>query len=82
MTNRDRLMAVLKGEPVDLIPWIPRTLLWYQAHRLEGTLPEGKELDTSKVSGITSELADLKLIGVRKKPDSLIQLFSGKSQGS
>jgi hypothetical protein len=27
-TDRERLVAILKGEPVDRIPWIPRILLW------------------------------------------------------
>lgn len=40
MTNRERILAVFDGRPVDRIPWIPRLQLWYEAHRREGTLPE------------------------------------------
>lgn len=40
MTNRQRLVAVLNGEPPDRIPFIPRMELWYRAHSLAGTLPE------------------------------------------
>ena len=40
MTNRERLLAILDGRPPDRIPWIPRLLLWYNAHKKAGTLPE------------------------------------------
>ncbi|MBI3911687.1 MAG: hypothetical protein HY320_12250 [Armatimonadetes bacterium] len=40
MTNRERLLAIMSGKPPDRIPWIPRLLLWYNAHRIAGTLPE------------------------------------------
>lgn len=39
MNNRERIMAVLSGRPPDRVPWIPRLSLWYNAHRLAGTLP-------------------------------------------
>lgn len=39
MTNRERLLAIMAGRPPDRIPWIPRLLLWYNAHRLGDTLP-------------------------------------------
>lgn len=41
MTMRERQLAVLDGKPPDVIPWIPRLEIWYTAHRLAGTLPEG-----------------------------------------
>jgi hypothetical protein len=40
MTNRQRFMAVLKSETPDLLPWFPRLEIWYEANRLERTLPE------------------------------------------
>jgi uroporphyrinogen-III decarboxylase len=40
VTNRERLLAILSGERPDNIPWIPRLLLWYNAHKKAGTLPE------------------------------------------
>jgi hypothetical protein len=40
MTNRERLLAIMGGQPPDRIPWIPRLLLWYNAHVKAGTLPE------------------------------------------
>ena len=39
MNNRERLLAILDGQPPDHIPWIPRILLWYNARRLAGALP-------------------------------------------
>jgi hypothetical protein len=50
MTDRERMLAVLKGQEVDRIPWIPRTLLWYRAHKLAGTLPpQWRELDLRQI---------------------------------
>ena len=40
MNNRERLLAIMSGKPPDRIPWIPRLLLWYNAHKRAGTLPE------------------------------------------
>ena len=40
MTNRQRILAIMSGKAPDRIPWIPRLLLWYNAHKKAGTLPE------------------------------------------
>jgi hypothetical protein len=40
MTNRERLLSIMSGQAPDRIPWIPRLLLWYNAHERAGTLPE------------------------------------------
>jgi uroporphyrinogen-III decarboxylase len=39
MTHRERMLAAMRGEGVDRIPWAPRMDLWYIAHRARGTLP-------------------------------------------
>ena len=39
MNHRDRMLAALKGQPIDQIPWVPRMDLWYIAHHARGTLP-------------------------------------------
>ena len=39
MTDRERMLAVLQGDPIDRVPWIPRLLLWYNARKKQGTLP-------------------------------------------
>jgi uroporphyrinogen-III decarboxylase len=40
MTYKQRIMAALKGEPVDFIPWCPRWELWFDAARMDGRLPD------------------------------------------
>ena len=40
MTNRERILAILDGNPPDRIPWIPRLQIWYDAHRACDTLPD------------------------------------------
>jgi hypothetical protein len=40
MTHRERMLAAIRGEAVDRLPWVPRLDLWYRANRLAGTLPE------------------------------------------
>jgi uroporphyrinogen-III decarboxylase len=39
MTHRERILAALRGGPLDRLPWVPRLLLWYNAHRRQRTLP-------------------------------------------
>ncbi len=39
MSVRQRILATLRGEPVDRIAWAPRWELWFNAARAEGRLP-------------------------------------------
>ncbi len=39
MTHKQNILAVLCGQSVPRIPWVPRLDLWYRAHRRAGTLP-------------------------------------------
>ncbi len=39
MTHKERILAAVKGEVPDRIPWVPRLDLWYNAHNAAGTLP-------------------------------------------
>jgi len=39
MTHRARMLATIRGEPTDQIPWAPRMDLWYIAQRARGTVP-------------------------------------------
>jgi uroporphyrinogen-III decarboxylase len=39
MTHRQRMLAAMRGEPTDRIPWAPRMDLWAIAHRARGDLP-------------------------------------------
>src|SRR5512135_1606087 len=40
LTYRQRILAALRGEPVDFLPWAPRWELFFDAARLDGRLPE------------------------------------------
>ena len=53
MTHRERMLATIRGEPTDRIPWAPRMDLWYIANRARGTLPEGFEgLNTAQIADV------------------------------
>ena len=52
MTHRERMLATLRGQPTDRIPWAPRLDLWCIALRARHTLP-------SRFSGLdTAGIAD------------------------
>ncbi|MCC6197395.1 MAG: corrinoid protein [Burkholderiales bacterium] len=40
VTHRARVLAALRGEPVDRLPYVPRLDLWYLANSTSGTLPK------------------------------------------
>ncbi|MEZ4868218.1 MAG: uroporphyrinogen decarboxylase family protein [Caldilineaceae bacterium] len=39
MNHHDRMLATMRGEPTDQIPWAPRMDLWYIAQRARGSVP-------------------------------------------
>lgn len=39
MTERERILASLRGEPVDRLAWAPRWELWYNAAQRDGRIP-------------------------------------------
>ena len=39
MTPKERILATLRGESVDILPFIPRLDIWYNANAQAGTLP-------------------------------------------
>ncbi len=40
MTHKQRMLAAIRGEPTDRIPWAPRMDLWSIAHRARGKTPK------------------------------------------
>jgi uroporphyrinogen-III decarboxylase len=46
MTHRERMLATLRGEPTDALPYVPRLDLWYKANSTRGTLPKKYEKAT------------------------------------
>jgi hypothetical protein len=39
MTERDRILAAVRGQAADRLPWVPRLDFWYRARSRNGTLP-------------------------------------------
>jgi methylmalonyl-CoA mutase cobalamin-binding domain/chain len=39
MTHKERILMAARGEMVDVLPYVPRFDLWYNANRYRGTLP-------------------------------------------
>lgn len=39
MTHRERILAAIRGEAVDRLPWVPRLDLWYKANAYCDTMP-------------------------------------------
>jgi uncharacterized coiled-coil protein SlyX len=39
MTDRERMLAAIRGEEPDRIPFVPRLEFWYRARKRSGTLP-------------------------------------------
>jgi len=54
MTHRERILRVMRGETVDVIPFVPRLDLWWIANALRGTLPE--HFKTKKPDEIAREM--------------------------
>lgn len=40
MTNKERILSTLRGEPTDQLPFVPRIDNWFYAQRANGTLPD------------------------------------------
>jgi uroporphyrinogen-III decarboxylase len=52
MTDRERILASIRGETPDRLPWVPRLEFWHRARLRSGTLP-------SELRGLTlTEIAD------------------------
>jgi uroporphyrinogen-III decarboxylase len=54
MTHRERIMAAIRGETPDRLPWVPRLEFWYRAALRHGTLPA--ELRSLSLTEITERL--------------------------
>lgn len=40
MTQKEKILATLRGTPTDYLPYVPRLDLWYKANKKMGTLPD------------------------------------------
>ena len=54
MTYKERMFSVLRGEPIDFIPFAPRLDLWYSANKRACTLPA--EYRNATLRDITDDL--------------------------
>jgi len=54
MTHRERIMAAIRGEAPDRLPWVPRLEFWHRAALRQGTLPA--ELRSLSLTEITEWL--------------------------
>ena len=54
MTHKERMLATLRGDPTDRLPWAPRLDLWYDANRRADTLAAPYQRATLR--GITDDL--------------------------
>lgn len=58
LTNRERMLAAIRGEAVDRIPFAPRMDLWCLAQTARGTLPEAyaglNMVDLAKTLGVAA----------------------------
>jgi uroporphyrinogen-III decarboxylase len=41
MTHRERILAAIRGETPDRLPWVPRLEFWHRVRLRQGTLPAG-----------------------------------------
>ena len=54
MTHRERVLAAIRGEIPDQLPWVPRLEFWHRARLRQGTLPP--ELRSLTLTEITDRL--------------------------
>ena len=54
MTHRERILAAIRGEVPDRLPWVPRLEFWHRASMRHGTLPS--ELRSLSLTQITERL--------------------------
>jgi len=75
MTHRQRILMAMRGEMPDLLPYVPRIDLWYNANSFAGTLPErhkGRTQDEiSRAEGWALHKIVPEYLKVRKPEDTL-----------
>lgn len=74
-THKQRILMAARGEMPDVIPYVPRIDLWYNANSISGTLPErhrGRTQDEiSRAEGWALHKVVPEYLKVRKPEDSL-----------
>ena len=60
MTPKERILATLRGEPTDTLPFVPRIDNWFYAQQAQGTLPDN--LKNATLQEMVDELGDRKSV--------------------
>ena len=75
LTHRQRILMAAKGEMPDILPYVPRIDLWYNANSLAGTLPKkhkGRTQDEiSRAEGWALHKIVPEFLNIRKPEDNL-----------
>ncbi len=75
MTHRERILMAARGEMPDVLPYVPRFDLWYNANRYRGTLPVQYRDKTSdeiaRAEGWALHKVVPELLNVEKEQDNL-----------
>jgi len=75
MTHRQRMLMAMRGEMPDILPYVPRIDLWYNANSAAGTLPKrhrGRTQDEiSRAEGWALHKIVPEYLKVRRPEDSL-----------
>jgi uroporphyrinogen-III decarboxylase len=49
LTPKQRIIRLMKREPIDVIPWFPRIDLWYNFHKRQNSLPAGYRMGMDEI---------------------------------
>ena len=75
LTHKQRMLMAMRGEMPDILPYVPRIDLWYNANSVAGTLPEkhkGRTQDEiSRAEGWALHKTVSEYLKVRKPEDRL-----------
>ncbi len=75
LTHKQRILMAMRGEMPDVLPYVPRIDLWYNANSAAGTLPEkykGKTQDEiSRLEGWALHKIVPEFLNVRRPDDNL-----------
>jgi len=75
MTHKDRILMAARGEMPDVLPYVPRFDLWYNANKYRGTLPpQYKDMgpdDIARAEGWALHKVVPELLKVEREEDNL-----------
>lgn len=75
MTHKERVLMAARGEMPDLVPYVPRFDLWYNANRYRGTLPtqyrDMKADEIARAEGWALHKVVPELLKVERQEDNL-----------